>query len=98
MHLPKKAAVVAATAFMLIGIAVPTAVAAGADGGDFSCSLSGVPAWGYVHSDYKHPSRKHYATAVGSSQQTIHADAGKWAKATTGRTGSGNHCYYGFDS
>lgn len=88
--------VLASTA-MVATFAVPTvAFASGADGGNFGCSISGVPGWGYVNASYSHPSRRHYATAQGKGRQTIWANAGHTANARVGRDFSGNKCWYGF--
>ena len=88
---------VLASMAMVTAFAVPTvAFASGADGGNFGCSISGVPGWGYVNSTYYHPSRKHYATAQGKGRQTVWANARGTANALTGRNFSGNKCWYGF--
>lgn len=88
----------AATSLLMMGaLCIPTTVyASGADGGNFTCSLSGVPGWGYVNASYYHPTRRHYATAMGKGKQTTWADAKKTAKARSGRGVTGNKCWYGF--
>lgn len=73
-----------------------TTWASGADGGDFSCKITGVPAWGHVTSKYTHPDKRHYATAKGTGLETKWANAGDTAEAKTGRAASGNKCWYGF--
>ena len=80
----------------LVGGLAPVAMAAGAGGGDFTCSMTGIPGWGTVRSQYKHPSKYHYATAIGSGRQTKYAAAGAVADAHVGRAGGGNACYWGF--
>lgn len=71
------------------------AFADGAAGGNFSCDMSGVPGWGTVTSHYNHPTKAHWATAVGRGRQTVNQPAGVEAVASTGRAVTGNKCYYG---
>lgn len=74
---------------------VGLAFADGADGGNFRCDMSGVPGWGTVSSHYNHPSKDHWATAVGRGRETVNKPAGQEAIASVGRAFSGNKCYYG---
>ncbi len=85
----------AAVGLMLIAGTATTAVAAGAGGGNFTCTQSGVPGWGTVTSKYYHASVSHWATAVGKGRQTVTAAKGKTAVAKIGRTVSDNACYWG---
>lgn len=96
MHAAKKLSSISAVAILLLGLAVPGAIASGADGGDFDCKLTGVPGWGHVTATYNHPSRRHYATAIGTGTKTVHANAGHTAEAVTGRSARNNKCLYGF--
>jgi len=91
----KSAVAGAAAGLMLLAGTATAAMAAGAGGGDFTCTQSGVPGWGTVTSSYYHGSVSHWATAVGKGRQTKSADAGKTAVAKIGRTISDNACYWG---
>ncbi|WP_129288778.1 lactococcin 972 family bacteriocin [Trueperella pyogenes] len=79
----------------LAGSGVGLAVAGGAAGGDFSCDLTGVPRLGYVTSRYNHPTRTHWATAIGTGRVTVEKIPKITAVATTGRALYGNRCHYG---
>lgn len=94
MRIGKKAAAVALGALLVLG-GTTAANAAGAGGGTFKCTQSGVPGWGTVTSQYNHPSLEHWATAVGKGRQTVSKAAGTNAVAKIGRTVSDNACYYG---
>lgn len=96
MSIAKKAATIAVTSALLLGGGMASAaVAAGAGGGNFTCTLTGVPGWGTVRSQYSHPSKDHWATAHGNGEQTIQAGPGKMADAAVGRALSGNTCNWG---
>ncbi len=62
-----------------------SALAGGAGGGDFTCTMSGVPGWGTVTSQYNHPTVAHYATAIGNGRTTVTKAAGVKAVAEQGR-------------
>ncbi len=95
MGIAKKVATIAVTSALLLGGGMTAAAAAGVGGGDFTCTMSGIPGWGTVRSQYNHPTKEHWATAVGSGRQTITKPAGTEANAAVGRAVSGNACYWG---
>jgi hypothetical protein len=97
VKIKRTVAIVATSAFLLVGGIGSAAFAGGTGGGDFTCDISGVPGWGHVTSSYKHPSRRHHATAVGTGYVTVTRPAGTWAVAKTGRTAKSNYCYWGLD-
>lgn len=96
MRVGKKAAAIAAASTLLVlGGVASTAFAGGAGGGTFTCSISGIPGWGTVTSQYNHPTLSHYATAAGVGRQTVSKTKGVNAVANVGRAVSGNACYWG---
>ncbi len=72
-----------------------TAMAGGAGGGSFGCTMTGVPGWGTVRSSYHHRYSGHYATAVGRGRWTVWAAPNHWAVAKVSRATYGNRCYWG---
>lgn len=67
----------------------------GADGGTFNCNYDGVPGWGTVTSSYNHPTKAHWATAIGRGRSTVNKPAGQTATASVSRATYGNQCLYG---
>ena len=96
MRIANKAVAIAATsALLVVGGMASAAVAGGAGGGTFTCTMSGIPGWGTVTSQYNHPTLGHYATASGKGVQTVSQPAGTNAIAKVGRTVSSNSCNWG---
>lgn len=87
--------VTAVTALLGAGLA-PTAWASGAGDGNFTCNMTGIPGIGHVTSSYYHPTRYHYATAIGVTGSKHYATAKHTATSTVPRAVSGNKCYWGF--
>lgn len=96
VRIAKKAVTIAATCALLVGTGMTSAAfAAGAGGGNFTCTMSGIPGWGTVTSKYDHPTSAHWATATGKGVQTTHKPAGEVAIAKIGRDARGNACNWG---
>lgn len=95
MRIARNTAIAAAGMLLVVGGVTSGAIAGGAGGGTFTCTMSGIPGWGTVTSQYNHPSLDHYATAVGKGRQTVSKSAGTNAVAKIGRTVSDNACYWG---
>lgn len=95
MGAAKKVASVAAGAMLVIGGLSSAAIANGAGGGEFKCSITGIPNWGTVTSEYNHPTKTHWATATGKGRHTVEKAAGVNAVASVGRSTSGNACNWG---